>query len=180
MTAAALAASIALPVIPASPASAYATNGCRWGGNTINWNFYQSTNSTYETAIKNAAASWNVTQFSYSYVTSGFPPVRANATYYGTTGWDGLTQYTCSSSGFFNPTVGVLVNRTYTDGEPAHEIRSIAAHEFGHALGLAHTGDESTPCSSMHLMNHFTDARYERCGVYTPQPDDINGANAIY
>ncbi|MBX6773426.1 MAG: matrixin family metalloprotease [Chloroflexi bacterium] len=51
--------------------------------------------------------------------------------------------------------------------------KSWVGHELGHALGLAHN-------SGPYLMDPKTSDRYGKYGVYTPQADDIQGAEALY
>ena len=65
------------------------------------------------------------------------------------------------------------INSAYTQKYSSLKARSVASHEIGHILGLDHT----SVCS---LMESKTSDRYDRCGVYTPQADDLRGINNLY
>jgi hypothetical protein len=82
--------------------------------------------------------------------------------------WDGLTTWQTNSQGYF-ANAQVKLNTYYTRNESASEIQGVAAHELGHAMGLAHS-------STCVLMNPTT----PRCGIDTPQSDDVNGINHLY
>jgi predicted Zn-dependent protease len=64
------------------------------------------------------------------------------------------------------------LNYHFTRSDSASTIKGIAAHELGHAIGLAHT-------SGCVLMTPYTSTR-NSCGIYGPVSDDINGVNSLY
>jgi predicted Zn-dependent protease len=68
------------------------------------------------------------------------------------------------------------LNAAKTQNLTRAQIQTVAAHELGHVLGLAH---ETTTCA---LMNPNPDYMTFFCGgwVNTPQQDDVNGVNAMY
>ncbi len=65
----------------------------------------------------------------------------------------------------------VYLNWYYLQSQGANFRRSVAGHEWGHALGL---NDENSVTNA--LMNQGRN----RNTIYTPQSDDINGINAQY
>jgi hypothetical protein len=66
-----------------------------------------------------------------------------------------------------------MLNYDQTQDYEGNKVRSVAGHEMGHVFGLAHD-------SGCILMRSTTSWRYDVCGVYTPQGDDINGFGALY
>jgi hypothetical protein len=68
--------------------------------------------------------------------------------------------------------VDILLNKYYSDSFPQNKKIVVAGHEFGHAIGLAHE-------TGLVLMNPNIDYIY-LYNIYTPQQDDIDGANALY
>ena len=66
------------------------------------------------------------------------------------------------------------LNTKYAQYFMPEKMISVAAHELGHALGLADTSTNDS------LMNRTTSVRYGTYGIYYPQTDDINGANYLY
>lgn len=64
----------------------------------------------------------------------------------------------------------VVLNWSLVSGYSAAKRQGVAAHELGHALGLAHNG------SSAAILMYPYDSRT----VTTPQSDDKAGVNAIY
>ncbi|XP_074837838.1 matrix metalloproteinase-27-like [Carettochelys insculpta] len=60
----------------------------------------------------------------------------------------------------------------WTDGSVGFNLFLVAAHEFGHALGLSHSSDRGA------LM--FPNYAYINPSEFPLSPDDINGIQAIY
>lgn len=163
---------------PASPASAYSLNGCKFSSSSIYWHFASGTNSAYNTVIKEAASSWNVTDVTLTkQAGAGYTQVAANN--WGNVSWDGYTNYACGSGGTHTSVVSIQINTYWTASYPTGKTRGVAAHEFGHDLGLAHSSSDSSPCSSTHLMTPNTPHRYA-CGIESPQQDDEAGVNHLY
>jgi len=91
--------------------------------------------------------------------------------------WGGWTDHSPSHTGSYTAGWGYL-NYHYTsaydtDGYPLANV-SIASHELGHLLGLAH---EEDLCA---IMNGATADRFFYCTIWGPQTDDVNRVNAIY
>ena len=129
------------------------------------------------TALFNGANAWSSSAAYVIFYTSNVPNIYAGDTNNSSVGWDGLTTYSSytGSNGvkYFNNGTIVTLNYHYTQNYSANEAQSVAVHEFGHALGLAHS-------STCVIMNGSTYTRYVTCGVYIPQYDDDNGVNALY
>jgi hypothetical protein len=107
-------------------------------------------------------------------------PLTVQDTFNSGVSWDGITNYGSSFTGnggrvgvcYFLSSATVFLNSFYTQGYSDSTIIGVAAHEAGHAIGLAHT-------NGCVLMTPNTGTRIN-CGINTPQTDDINCARAIY
>lgn len=164
-----------LTMLPLLPTGAYAYQlfGGRWSNSDIgNLTYY---NFSGYSENPTAATSWNNAGTKAKFYTSS--PFSAfiflkkeNA---GNNGVDGQAVLTPSPTANPYTSGETYLNSYYVDGYSSQKRQSVAAHEQGHLLGLAHE-------SGCVLMNEATSSRYDSCGVYTPQQDDINGVNAIY
>jgi hypothetical protein len=115
----------------------------------------------------NNTASVNV----LDYTTSSCCTITANDVNDNSKNWDGLTQYGYSGGSFTY--AHLFLNFFYTQNYSTGEIQSVAAHELGHMIGLAHS-------SGCVLMVGDTYTRWTVCGLNAPVTDDINGANHLY
>jgi hypothetical protein len=77
----------------------------------------------------------------------------------------------CSESGCSYTGAELYLNSRTLAGESSFTRQKVAAHEFGHALGLAHVPSSATYNSIM---------RQGRLPYNVPQPHDINDTNALY
>lgn len=71
------------------------------------------------------------------------------------------------------------MNQCYSSVASAGQNQSVAAHELGHMIALAHN-NTSSPCSAVALMFPSTDIRYGTCHINTPTNDDTAGVNSLY
>lgn len=149
-------------------APTYVTTGCKFSHSSLT---YRLANATDSAAWDTMFAQWATTDLNFTRVTSGTTHVFAQSYYFSGVTWDGLAQLTCSSGTTTQATVSL--NRAYTDGYSTYKRRSVAGHEIGHAIGLAHR-------SGCHLMNGVTATRWDSCGIWTLTLDERNGANALY
>lgn len=90
------------------------------------------------------------------------------------------TSFGCGGGDYFKESWTSYWNNYYTASESAVERRSVMTHELGHALGLADWGGPHDVCTTVPVMNGYTQHRYEDCNVYIPRQDDIDGANTLY
>lgn len=188
----ALALGVAAAALPATPAMAYNTLGCKFGvsGNSLRWQ--DATNSSsYASAATQAINAWNSTstQFNFAKVTSSPHLLVADGNFGAT--WNGASfsgiildmnqQNPIANScggGTWDTSIVAWWNRYYTNAYGATKKQAIIVHEIGHALGLAHT--TSVGCGTMTIMDWDIDAGFDSCGFWSPRADDINGANALY
>lgn len=176
LTLSVLNATVEIPV-----ASAYARLSCHQATATDAYGATGAVTGAYATAVSNAANDWTNTPtplIVYKYY-SGSTASRftVDAYYFGNTGYDGIMNDDgCPSSHIWiNPYANW--NRYYTDGYSTDGKTQVIVHEIGHVLGLAHSG--SSTCSGQPIM-YPSSSRYFTCGHIVPQPDDVNGINAIY
>lgn len=126
-------------------------------------------------AYSDAASAWSSAGTKIDLAEGAGEGIEAYSQDTGDNGDDGYTYYSCPSGGFSAPVVTNL-NTYYTSGYSTGERISVAAHELGHAAAGLKAYDAG--CSAVEEM--YTAVRYLDCGVDTPQPDDVNGANALY
>lgn len=163
------------------------------GINDSNWTMQNPDDLTtttlyYEDSITDAVDSWceeagvGFTQVDF------YDPVPVHVYYmvndFGSTNWKAATFFYDENSNLMNPSAGdpsddwkfvfIKMNHYYLYDEiDSLSLQSTAAHEMGHALGLAHNTDKST------LMYPYID-RYLDNHIYYPQNDDINGVEFLY
>lgn len=155
------------------PADAYTFNGCKMSAPNIKY----FNKSSYTDAVSSAITSWNDTNTPITFFagTSANHDVQILNINYGNTGYDGITNYSCSGSYFTK--VNSNFNVYYTASYTRQARRQVMTHELGHALGLGHAG--TSTCSGQPIM-YYTSDRYFVCGHINPQQDDVVGVNARY
>ena len=153
--------------------------GCKWP--TVNINVsYTALDSKHLTAYNGAKADWDSNTILV--LGSGSPTnVQVTSSNYGNTGWSGIADgsTTCPPAGQYGGGKQIRINKYYTDSFSANLLKSTITHELGHSFGLAHSGDDKTPCNSVVIMNHYG-GRHQDCAVWTTQIDDRNGINFNY
>lgn len=158
---------------------AYNVIGCRWESSTVYY-YYDNYNSSRGKAyIDIGAEGWDSTDINFIKGTAGNYNIYCSETDNLNVSWDGITNYTYSgTSGYINDPATIQLNtaktRTWNDNGA---LQSVAIHEFGHAVGLAHVENARV------IMNPYTwgeNSRYEDFGITTIQADDVNGANSLY
>lgn len=178
-------AAAALAAAPRPAAATYQLEGARWPNqpgagvccavlqyemNIIIW-----ANNADVTGWQNGAAAWNNSAaLVWVNPAPGNSPINLIDTTDSVDGWYGLTSLSSSGGTFTGATA--WLNAFYTQGMSAAQIQTVATHELGHVIGLAHDTDA---CA---VMNPDPGTMTTFCGgwVNTPQQDDVDGVNALY
>lgn len=163
-------------------AEAYTKTGCHVTSNT-RW-YLSNPVQDEETRAEDSMINW--TNYAGNLVhpvrwpgpQSGSSYIQVVAANYGSVSWDGYSTWTCASNGLSGK-VTVEINRYHTANYGWVAEQSVYSHEFGHAFGLGHSGNDSTPCSAAANMLPNTPHR-AACNAYYPKSDDSNGIKAIY
>jgi hypothetical protein len=167
---------LALLVLSVQP-PAFAANftGCKWPSAAIF--FKNNFSGAYLTQGNDATQNWsNATVISLFQVTSNpdFTQINGN---YGSTGWEGLTSWSCSG-GIMVKGALIQINEFYANAHPPNKKQALIAHELGHVVGLAHR--TTSTCSNRSLMFPTVNGIFDVCGIYTVQPDDAAGTDTLY
>lgn len=171
-------ATVAAMLLGANTASAYNLEGHKWGGTPNSGccaNIYYNIGGFHygldSPAMTLSLDAWNASAANVVWVGNGSPNMTVKDVYDSSVAWDGMTYMQWLSNGTFSYVTSEL-NGFYTEGYAGWVIEGVAAHELGHALGLAHA-------SGCVIMVADTSTR-EACAINKPQQDDINGVNALY
>lgn len=147
---------------------AYKYIGYKWNSNSIK---YYYTNSIFASG----AQAWGGLDATLSY----------SSTYYGiicevvsapNAPWDGISYVAHDRLNIQSVTMNINSAATKTWQCP-NALKSVVAHEFGHALGLDENG---TTCTIMNSQTFGPSSRYGEYRLTTPQTDDKKGINIIY
>lgn len=181
-------------ILPGSVSAQYVTSGFKWLSVPVAWGYNSagapaSVAATGSGAMSAAAATWGQQGVSFAFSGGGASGAGTGACGGGTdglntVGWGAqsgsVLAVTCS---WFN-TVGNPYKPAvefdmqfdpdwnWTTGSPTQvDLQSVALHEFGHALGLNHSGDGSAV-----MYASYPSGSQRR----QPTTDDIAGLTAIY
>jgi predicted Zn-dependent protease len=172
--------------IPPSAHASYVLNGSYWPDNTHIQYIKDSMTSKDSTGFSNAITAWDGSRAPIAFLahTSGnyvemWDENDGNSGYDGYSFQDTSTSFGCNVNGttvYIITYAGAYLNTYYTNQSSytsSGAIQSVAAHELGHDVGLAHDG------LGNQLMFYSTD-RYWNYGIKTPQTDEVNGTTALY
>ena len=180
-----------LVLLMVTPAGAFVLNGYTWPGNTARF-FVRYDSGSFDNAFIEAMTKWHgQSPFNFTWSTSSYvepcnsqsSPDRINgyklhSTYCGSS-WGsttlGITKFWHNSLGalidadiVFNANKSWGVHNSNTSSP--FDFRRVAVHELGHVIGLKHVGSGISS-----IMKPTYDP-----AIKVPQPDDINGLNAMY
>ena len=197
--AAALFVALAVYVACASVASA-SPYQYRLNGGVQNRNYWIDPSavnfSFYESHIVEAVSSWNATPTpvrytrTLSYCCSSVADFYAKDYYQA---WSGVTGFFHSDGSLAMPSLGAPPSSNYDYaevsldnpdliGEPDwRKVRSVVAHEFGHAIALDHVDPfDPSPYVKCALMNpDAVTSWWSSCQTYFPKQNDIDAANLL-
>ncbi|WP_337862020.1 matrixin family metalloprotease [Nitrososphaera sp.] len=162
---------------PIQTAEAYALYGCRHPSSTINYRTDSGMSSGYLTPIRYAVVTFNdvPANFFLDAVTSG-ERIFINTADLGLFGPLGQTAF--ANGQICDPGTGNLNTSTITlntallNGEGMEKRQAVAAHELGHAVGLAHTSNSRT-------LMYSTIAFFDTYSIFVPTLDEIRGLQSI-
>lgn len=168
----------AVSLVAATPANAYALNGCKLTSTSTSV-YNGASISKYVTATNTAKSRWNNESQPVTFTTAS----SSSSAKVVVTGWNAVDTYyavttgTCSS-GKWSGTVTITWNDTGSYALTTAQLRMVAVHEFGHVLGLDHV---TRSCSQTKaVMVQGTTKWSCSWGNDDPWTDDVNGVNQIY
>lgn len=177
-----------MSVLPADSAFGWNSLGCRWSTNAVQW--YVPAPLSSGPTWTSAASSWSGVDATLNYNSSN-PHIYATQENRGNTVvWTGVTRKkgtvqtapVCTSGRWTRGQVEVVLNWTAISSYTSTQKRGVAAHEFGHALGLDHNSSLASsgpPPIPVALMYPYDNVR-NTATITSPRTDDKNGINAIY
>lgn len=154
-------------------AYAYSVTSIRFLSSVISYT-YMSGSSNFNSAVTAAASNWTQqTNATLSNYTSG-GKIFLSEGYSSVWDWDGSATPSLTAGGGNYAGFSIVINSYFTNNYTYNMIRSVVAHEFGHALSLKHVTDKVC------LMLPTTNLRYTKNSIYTVQTDDKSGVNFMY
>jgi len=160
----------------APQAMAYNTLGCQWSHSAIS--FYVPSPYISYPYWGNAAASWAGLDGQILWNTRPADFTGLNESRGNTVVWTGVTRAIgtvqdfppCTNGFWVSGQMEVVINWSLVSGYSTSKIQGVAAHEIGHAFGLAHN------TASTGILMYPYDSRT----VSGPASDDKAGVNALY
>ncbi|XP_036379355.1 collagenase 3-like [Megalops cyprinoides] len=161
----------------------YSTSPTKWPTNKLTYRIENYTPdmsvSEVDSAIEKALQVWaQVTPLRFTRMYSGIADImisfgaREHGDYYPFDGPNGILAHA------FDPSVGIGgdthfdEDETFTSGSNGYNLFLIAAHEFGHALGLSHSDD---PGALMFPTYSYSDPK-----SFILPMDDVKGIQSLY
>jgi hypothetical protein len=178
---------LALAFVQAQPASAYALLGSKWSTSSIKY-YVPSAYSSYSTWTA-AAGLWSGVDATLTYTTGTTHFTATQENRGNTVNWSGITRKPGTVEGYPEHTslywvpggMEVVLNWSGITNYTTAQKKMVAAHELGHAFGLAHNNNTqpASPGVPVALM-YYADASRIAANILTPKPDDKAGVNALY
>lgn len=184
----------AMEVDEHSVSAQYVTSGFKWMSGSASWGYNAAGEPAAVAgaaagAIQSAASTWGQQGVPFAFTGGGSTTAGTGACGGGTdgantVGWGAQSGSVLAVTCSWYSTVGSPYKPAvefdmefdpdwnWTTGSPTQvDLESVALHEFGHALGLNHTGDGSAV-----MFASYPSGAQKR----QPTADDIAGLNAIY
>lgn len=171
---------VVLGFVTAPAANAYQLLGCKWNHKAIH--YYVASPYLSYISWSNAASSWAGVDATLTNTNRSIDYYALNENRGNTVTWTGITRKhgtvstapPCNSNNYWvKGEMDVVINWSLVEsldyGPPKKKM--VAAHEMGHAFGLAHT-----PKNKNLLMYPYDDERKTK----VPVADDKAGVNALY
>jgi len=170
--------SLCISCITVSPllVSAYELMGPKWASIYTDPLQYYST-CHYSTQVSSATSDWNNAVDDITLSSGGILCIyKIKDTNNSEVEWDGITDWAAVGGYFVKCDVYINEYPIEELSYPTAAIKSVIAHEMGHAFGL----DENEGPYIMNPCTYGASSRYGYYGISTPQADDANGVDAIY
>jgi hypothetical protein len=170
---------ICLAVLAGVGVTAWEHLVCSWSGDDIgNLTLWIPSGDSHYSQWTSSRSSWNSGNTKVDFVLIPFEEdelVTGETHWYGDTGWDGLCYVWYSNQTLIMSRAEAYLNYYYSSGYESNKVRSVAAHELGHAVGL---DDVYNDVEAVMIYNTYD--RYEYYEIYTPVDDDFDGVNWKY